>query len=727
MATNYKISFENYYGNPCEVKLIEDYEDDVFIDLMGDANPVQITYDGEEESIFSAVVTSKARIRVKIDGSASNQAFIERMAALKEGEYQVEIQWALFGRWVGALIPDEQTRSFSLIEGTLELTAVDRLIQMKGKKLVDSDGAYLSGDLTLRTYIERCFNQVLPPGAPGLDTMLIYSSLVLSNDTAYSFPSIMEQLSVYAEVFNDDMGRPVSCYDVIKIIAESLCMRCFYVGNFLFFVDILDHLILPPEFGLETIKVGFKDGNIPVDSILIKNSENITTVPTYTESICRFEFKGLIGLLVDGYLQNWVPSGGGFILNDWTYSPLLLSAPDYENRRVGNGRQENPYGILLKGTVAFDYEEIGGHAINEFYGGDTINVQIKMRFRDISQIVTTRIGGTEYDITTLFRAVIYNETHPEWSYYLKAVGASNSGIYEWKDIDLLGTTFAANEFDFAELTARAMIGTPYGPLATRILLPLNKVSGDQTISVDLPPLPLTRDGIKDIGRFFFAPGGASSWDYDNDLAPIADLIVQNVIVSKAVPKTDNKEVKGEIVYVSRAGNMSVTKVEKTIKLNTSANWNVAGSLRTPITYTLNQDSTLPDGSVIPSGTVIPAGPVYYLSRKNADIFNNRPLIAYNAMVRTLFDYNQYKIDYETKGNYLNFNGIIDLSSLYDEARPSTEIYQSLSLQIRNTIDIKAAENKITSVTMKVVAREFTQYPNGELDETHDLIETYNIT
>lgn len=717
MPTNYKISFDNYYGNLCEVLLIEDYEDDVFVELLGSDSPVEVTYDSEDETIFSTMITSKAKIRVLVD--SNNIDFIERMAVLKEGEYQVEINWAGSGRWVGALIPDEQSRTFSIVQGELELTAVDRLIQMKGKKLIDSDGAYMSGEHTLRQYIDRCFAQVLPPGAPGLDTMVIYSNLVLSNDTTYSFPNIMEQLSVYAEAFNDDLGRPINCYEVVKAIASSLNMRCFYVGNFLFFVDIINYIEFPP-FGLDPVTVGFKGDT--VGATLIKNSENITTVPTFTESVCRFKYKGLVGLLVDGYLQNWIASGSGFVLEDWTYSPRLLSQPDYESRRRGNGRQENPFGIFLKcDALGFlDFDEIGGSSLNEVYPLDTINISAKLKFNDMNQIVPTRIGGNEFDIFGSFRAVIYNNNNPDLSACILTEDGGGSGKYAWYWVDLTGSGFASGVFDFEALIDAVETAYGFGPYATQNIIQFSNTSSDQTISIDLPSALL----IGRTGKLFVAFGGACCTDLDNDTYPPVDIILQNVIVTKSVPKTDNKEVKGEVVYVSRFGNMSVEKVEKEISLNTSANWNVSGALRTPITYTLTQDSLLPDGTIIPSGTTIPAGPVYRLSRTGTTIFNNQPLVAYNAMSRMLFDYNQYKIDYEVKGNYININAPIDLSSLYDVSRPSTEIYNSISLQIRNSINIKKSENKITSVTMKFDQRSFS---GNTLDEFHDLVESYYIT
>lgn len=700
MAVNYRISFKNYYGNDCTISLIEDYAVTEFTELTAAADPLDIIYTPENsDDVFSAMVTSKAKIRVAIDGE--NQAFLERMAILQEGEYQIDIRWGIFGIWTGALVPDEQTRSFSLIGGEIEITAVDRLTQMKGKKLIDSDGAFITGEHTLNYYVDRAFLQVQPVGAPGVDTKIVYSSLVLSNNTSTVFPDILDQLSVYAEAFNDDMGRPINCYDAIKMIAESLCMRCMYIGNFLFFIDILDYLE-PLIFGADPVKIGFK-GTADLDAIFMNNSENITTEKTFVESICKFEYKNIVGLLVDGYLQNWQVSGTGLILSDWDYSPNLLAAPDYEDRRVGNGRVENPFGILLKEyTDSTHIDEIGGHCIYEMYNGDHITVDISTHFPDITQIEPTAPGGVNYALFCNLRAVIYNESNPADSNYLSVEGGNTNSEYAWWNIDLSGSSFASGEFDFDALFAGE------SPGITSMVIITASVLEDQTNTVDFPGILMPGQ----TGKLFISVGAFSNMTGLFTFKGI-DTVVTSVIASKTIPKTNNRIAKGDIVYVSRDNASSTTKMEKEISLNTTGVVSIGGSIMTPLSYTRTSDSV-----------VVPAGPVPYISRKGSATFNNVQLHNYNAMVRMVFNYNQYRIDFEAKGNYINFSSPIDFSSLYDPTRPSTDIYNALALMIQYSNNVKSCTYKITSASMKLNQRAFSK---DTLNDTHDLVENYAIT
>lgn len=697
---NYRIQFKDSNGIDCTVRLIQDENAALDIPLTGADTPLTIVYTLEDESdVFSTIGTSKATIKVVLDGS--NIDFLEEMAVLEEGQYRVDVEVKDLAYWKGWLIPDEQTRSFSEISSTIQLTAVDNLTRMKGKQLLDSDGAFITGKHTLKEYVQYCFNRVNKPGSP--DFIVVSSDLVLSNDTSYVFPSILEQLSVYAEAFNDDMGRPINCYDVIRMIAESLCMRVFYSYNTLFFIDMLN--FVDEGFTYPGIKIGLKDDN--TGHFFIKNSENITTVKVFSESIASFEYGNLVGLMIDGYLEEWEPESSGQVLSHWSYNSTLLSKSDYNQRKQGTGRKEAPYGILLKGVSNQpDEEMIGGVSDYAFHLRDIINVSFTVKLTHPELILPTISGSPGFNIWLDYSVVVYNETFPEISLYYYRNEATNT--FTWGVIDLTGSDFASGKFDFAAYISAV------GSAAYIQRMSLVWTGDKQTVDVTLPPMAL----LGDRGTVFVALSNAitqnniSSGTYYDQ----ADLIVYNVLVTKVIPKTKGETHKGEIVYISREADVSSSQYTKEISFNTTANDNVAGSLLTDISYTTT------------GGTVIPAGTVTAISRKRTNVFDNVSLLQYNAMVRMIFNFNQYMIDFEmrekSKTSYVMFEYPLDFSALYNPLRPSTDIYNNRLLQTRNEYDVRNAERKITAVTMKVNQRAFSR---DTLDDTHDFVEFYYLT
>lgn len=677
--------------------------------LMADADPVKISFLGEEDDVFQSVITTKAEVRIVL--GEDDLDIFEDLSSMTEETFGMTISIGDNYEWHGWVIPDEQEKKFSYSAQTITIRAIDPLSKIKGRKLLNDDKTYIHGEHTLKYYIEKCMDPLFgTDNTNGSYEFFIASTLRLSYDTVTVFPDILEQLTVFAEVFNDDMGRPINAYDVIKIIAEALCMRCFYENRKLYFVDV------------KTFTNNWEIGAIPLiyktegfeDNILLKNSENITTTRTFRESRVRFEYNGIVGLLEDGYLLNWTASGSGHVLTNWEYHPDLIAqgAAYYEHRRVGTGRQESPYGINLQNRYAYpapgfpaqSYDRIAGKTTSNVSSFETLKISVKLEILNPMLIPHINGSATEYNFYTPVYVFIYNDGDPTKSYYISE--RQEDGFMQWNLVDLTGTSFASGSLDWTIFDFLLGSGLPAG-----FILSPERNYDKQTIDKDLAPIPESLSG-----DVFVVISPLRVWNQHFGGQRLADpasthINVFEVLVSKAPRKLEKKATKGEITYLTRDIVTSKEYYERNISLNTTVNSGVAGSLNTTISYTRTSDSV-----------VVPAGIVTGI--ESSPTSGRFSLREYNAIIQMNYNFTQYKIDLEAKSRNLQFNKFIGMSVFYDPERPSTEIYEEPFIQTKHEYDVKRGERKLTIISMKDNPRTISL---DTLDETNDLLENYYIT
>ena len=722
---NYRLSFFDYFNERVEIFIFRDSAPGSYVELTGAASPLSIIKQREEtDNMFTYVATSKAKIRVAV--TEDNMSFLEDMAMLKEGEFFVSIvkpDTSIQPIWEGVLIPDEQSRSFSLLSGEAEITAVDGLIQMKGKKLLDEEGKYVTGSHTLKEYIDYCGSQVR-----SYLGSVCYSDLVLSNDTSYVFPNILEQIEVFSEAFNDDMGRPISCFEVIKMIAEALSLRVHYDGSILTFVD----------FDKEPVSrhtVGFKDSN--ANAILIYNSENITTTRTFLESVYKFMYRKAVGFIRNGLFALWERVGGGWKLSEWQYNPFLASSSDVYQRRIGTGRQQNAFGLLLmRDEVGEQYQSdtIAGKVAQKFDGGETLSLEVTYSNPPGSsdgfiQFIKSYDYRGEMVRKFLFQIVLYNEVLPEFSVMLHTVVEGNYNKRElrtvWAMVDLSGTLYENGEVDWDSALMQQIMPSDQTFAYKNQFVPPQTIPGvpvdvdiDNRIqrkSIDIPTLPNLGGPIQ--AYVFLQPIKQMTWSeiaLNPSNAPLATsrTVFYSAVLSMVTPTDKYNPATGEVVYISRDDVVSTASNEQEIKLNTTENKGASGALQTSITYTRSSD-----------GITIHPGHVPYISVKGTSVHNNITLLNYNARLRMIYNYNQYKIDFDVKSKDISFLKMLDFRAIYDPLRPSTFIYNSPFMQLSQDVDVKKGEYKITAVSMRKNQRIFSE---RILDETHDLVEEYSL-
>lgn len=681
-------------------------------ELTAAENPVTIVTNCDDDDVFSSMVTSKATLRFTLP--EDDIELFEDIANMTEDTFGVVVSITNGATieyfWAGFMIPDEQHRTFSYHNQVVELTAICPLSKLKGVKFILSNGSFIHGEHTLAEILDWCFFQVFD-GSPlgGVDyVFFVRSKLVLSRDTSTVFPEVFDMLSTYTEAFNDDMGRPVSGYNVVKAIVDALFMKCYAEGYQITFTDIDDFV---RSNSLPQIHISYKEHgsfNPSTMLMLLGNSENITTTRVYRESRARFEYRGVIGLLQDGFMLNWIPAGTGFKLANWDYSPDFVAQPDVYSRRIGSGRQEDPYGIELRyrydntipvtAPIPISADLIGGRMDSKVASKDVLKLSLKYKILNKDKIGLVN-GETPYFFQQNY-VYVYNESNPASSYRLNSV----SGNQEWNVVDLTGSAFSSGHVDWAYITSSIDASAGIIPQLT---------DDKQTVDMDLPELPESVYGsvfiicgpivsIKQvIPLYYLSPQEASH------------IVIYEVLLSKAPKKVEKETTKGEITYVTRNLKSSQENVERTMLLNTTANDSVSGAIYSPIGYTRTSD-----------GVVVPPGPVPYISKTGNVWITDSKLTTYCALARMWYNYAQYKIECEAIGRSLPLYSQIKYDAFVDMSRPSTLIYNAVCMPNRIEYEIKASKFKLVTTTMKLNARNVSY---NVLDDDNDLVEPLFLT
>lgn len=729
----YAGSFKDHYGKNCIVSIITDGYAGTVLPLTFAANPVEITYQGDDDDPFQTMIKSKAVINLSMENSDAD--LYEDMASMDENTFGVLIvvrepvfPFGLIYKWEGWLVPDDQSKTFSYNNQDITLRAIDPVSRLQGQQLLESDGSTIIGGHTLKYYIDRCFTDVFTPGnSLATYNLVIDSDIVISNTTTTVLPGVMEQLGTYASVFNNDIGQPVSGYDVVEMIARSLNMRVFYENGNIYFVDIIKYSTISstPSITINNaFYKGFFDVTEETNTILVEPQETITRVQTFRDSICKFPYKNSVGIIKDGNLQNWTPDGSGEFLTEWFYNPYLTARTDVLDRKYGTGNAFDPYGILLTFTtneVTPDHytdnhpDMICGVIDRKVYTSQEISLSVSFKLTRPQDVAWANTASGWKKVATMpVWMFIYNEVDPAKSYYLSN---DDYGNYVWTSLDLTGTSYASGVPDWSVIIPiydalnNTTTLTPSSLLkfyGNAVGQAVEVVSSTQSLSFDTPPVPINVVGplyvmlhpaISPIA--FVSPGGS-------------DTVIYSAILTLKYTFNPFTDYKGELAYVTRKIRTSKEKIEEEIALNTTVNTSVSGSVYNAITYVEGL-------STIPAGTNLIK---IALKDYTGVLYTGVSLTEYNAIARMYLNYGQNKIDFSTLSKTNKFYDAMSFSCFYDAGRPSTEIFQSVFIQTKSTYDLKKSQRSITAISMKSNIRDIW---DNEPDDTHDFSKVYYLS
>lgn len=737
-SIKYAGSFLNRYNKTVSVTLLADGS---FTpkELSFSEDPVTITYDGEDEDLYQTMIPSKATIKIMLGEDDAD--LLEEINTMTENTFGVLIMvressfpFALLYRWEGWLIPDEQVRQFTYQPQEVSLTAIDPISRSKGQKLINSDGSYIYGKQTIKYIVDRCLEGVFTPDTSlATYNLIVDSDLTLSNTTSTVLPPIFDQLQVNSESFNDELGRPRSGYEVIEMIARALFMRVFYENGNIYFIDVIQYSLMStsPGITLNNFQYANEFTTEGVNTLLLGNSENITRIRTFRESICKFIYKSSIGMLLDGNLINWESISGGYKLAQWYYSPYLNIRPDVYSRRQGTGRAESPFGMLIRYTsVSVDpfnaehrfFDVICSKSEQPSIEGELYSLSLNVNVPNAINVQ----GSIPYmdgrvPLVIPYWVIAYNESNPSGSYYLDSAG--------WKDKDLSGTDFElAGTPDWISIFGAyddSLNGSTPDSKSFRPLHDLEETGGyslfsiertnkDQEFSRDFPALP---SNFKGIFYVFIHPAINSSTD-GNANPDFPDFNITNTIVYSCIlsQKVNNDKGNGEVQYLSRKIVTSQDNKTREIDFNTTVNRGTSGAISNAVDFVEGSETIVAGTNLTTISLVDYPEPLY----------SGVSLMKYNSIAQMWLNYPQYKLDLDTIGLQNNFYDGVYLGIFYDPEKPSTEIYQNIFLQTKSSYNLKKCTRSVTVISTKAAQRTITESPNGELDDTHDFSEFYYL-
>lgn len=706
----YQMSFINDFDRTVNLKIYEtDFVGDV-TELTPGESPITISWKGDDADIFQTMIPSEAKVNAVVE---KGSGIVDDLLNMKDRQFlglievpNPNIPGVYEYRWYGFLIPDNIKTNFSYLEDVLTFSIIDPITAWKGVRMFEySSNAYQHGIHELREYLLGG-NNVLEPF---LDVIALFTTVNITSNISLTpdyLTDVMEDIGMFAESFNSDDGRPVTYYDGIERVCKSLFMRVYFDNATFYFIDILN--FAEESFPEQTITYNqHPSTNLNNDALLLGDTEVITMIPAVNEAKCKFAFEKFNGLLINGLFNSWDDLGGdNYIIENWYPNPYLSGLADFFERRSGSGRAESPFGFLIKSTL----EAISTKSLYtlKMKTSSSLTIGVQVDFETLKTI-----SGDAYrldKISLRVGVVAFNNNFPNNSMGLRRDYNEN---LVWDKVAMYDTEFRTDErWDYDYVS----IGNTY-PVVNPIQDVEIKVStAVQDVNIELPPALsyLTDDDDFTIHLAIFGVYGhyvpENGWSGSIDDVVYEDL---EAILSSAIlnENEENETYDGEVTYVSRNNLITTKSKEREIEINTSVYNGISGALLSLISYDIGSDTFDP-------------GYLEKVFRYGETNQMNCSLTDINAISTLWISSNpQYMIDMEVRSRLMSFRHRLNMSRLYDETKPFTDIYQEKFMTTKMDMDLKTNQHKITAVSMKVEKKPFN-VGVSEPTDVYDLLEYY---
>jgi len=230
----YRLEYYDSIGNHSKIEILQkDYSGSVTEVLCGD-NPIEITLRGENEGIFTPIISSVAVVNLV---SQTNFQFLD-LFTQDDREYKVKFYKddgaGYVEKWVGFITPGLYQEQY--VDPTnyyVSAEATDQLSTLKEIPFNDASGNTITGDLKLINIISiiLAFTDLQ---LPIRDCISIYE---IDQDNDVTTDSPLDQTYIDAESYinGDD---PLSCYDVLSNILLSFGARVFQWEGYWYLIPI---------------------------------------------------------------------------------------------------------------------------------------------------------------------------------------------------------------------------------------------------------------------------------------------------------------------------------------------------------------------------------------------------------------------------------------------------------------------------------------------------------
>ena len=231
----YFISYCNPIGQSCRVSIQEDDFVGTPIELVGQEDPIKISYDNSDDFKFKTIIESKASINLVFD-----DAILSMSELWTSNERTFKVEWTIGGvlEWVGFIIPEGFDYNLKGGKYDAVLTARDGLSTLEGILFKTDDNQYYgSQDLGYNNGFKFPFILILTEILRKLDLEINIHTLVdyyeqtmslLNSNSRDSDPLAISYVNVKTYI-NDTDRKDIAYFEDVneawdcKKIIENIC------------------------------------------------------------------------------------------------------------------------------------------------------------------------------------------------------------------------------------------------------------------------------------------------------------------------------------------------------------------------------------------------------------------------------------------------------------------------------------------------------------------------
>jgi len=341
MAKKYIIPFNTNYGKECLVEIyIEGATGDV-IELKGSGNPFVVEQDRTNSSTaLKGIIDTYYKIEIISTADVTMSSFDhEQYGDVWFKYYEDEVLCH-----VGVISPFE---SGSPYEGdgyyAITLSGESGIKELKNKEFRNTNGAFLSGKMTVQTAIHLCMLQLFQPNAFQYESRVDISVFVDGTQVSTNEDFLSQYID--AETFKTGINTLMSCYEALETILA---------GNFDFVFDNKKWVI---DYSRSYIQSERRITNYSASSFLSSNVVSVSPTPLDNSVILRngsegrFFSKKNIKInkeikSVRNSITNGVFEAVGDDILGWT------NENSFSSKTIGGyGTQDEPYYVKIDGSV----------------------------------------------------------------------------------------------------------------------------------------------------------------------------------------------------------------------------------------------------------------------------------------------------------------------------------------------------------------------------------------
>jgi hypothetical protein len=437
----YKIEYKRRSGNLTTIHIYEDgYTDSTITELLPDANPLEISFDGDSSNIYKPTKGSGARLNLMVQPLTMH----DDLFVLDPQKYKVNIYSGTTGTtlmWQGFISTGIYTEDYS----TSQLTPTT--IQCTDGMALLDDIAYevdINTPYTGFTTIAGVLSNILGKINLDFNNIITLTDLYITGTTT----NILTGLSINNANYYDENNTAMTCREVLNSIFNPLALVVIFRGKYIYLID--PYYLSSPSNGKCYNMDGSNEISYAIGGYLDISNDDVTYYET-GQSLDVVNFFNKINVKYDPYNYtdisydfdaegNATPSGTTW--NSYNLRNDLTTFKGYYNEHVtmkdwvGNflgiyySNEEPSYYMQLKdGSTEDDYEYIFPININQDEGS-LLELSFDIYVNTVTQFNPFNSGTqTQYQPPPLYQWTYYPATTEVQRFFLHNVYLLMNNFY----------------------------------------------------------------------------------------------------------------------------------------------------------------------------------------------------------------------------------------------------------------------------------------------------------